>query len=215
MNILFALAHPDDEAFGPCCTIRRLVDEGHAVTVAAMCNGARPGAEHVARHRQAAFQQSCSILGASSMIHNNADLTMSYPDVVKYACSLIDAVKPDVVYTTNLSDVNMDHRLLADGCMVACRPKPESSVRELYFCEIPGSTDWGFGQLTPQYSPNVYVDISEWISVKQQVIGLYSTEQYEYPDARSIEAAITSVKRHGTIIGVPYAEAFKLVFARR
>ena len=68
MRILFAFAHPDDEAFGPCCTIRKLVNEGHNVIVSSMCNGARPGAEHVSSKRKAAFAESCAILGAHSMI---------------------------------------------------------------------------------------------------------------------------------------------------
>lgn len=215
MKILFAFAHPDDEAFGPCCTIRKLVAEGHEVIVASMCNGARPGAEHVSAARTKAFKDSCKLLGVKGMIHNNSDLTMSYTEVVNYAVKLIEFIQPDVVYTNNISDINADHRMLAEACMIACRPKPGSTVRELYFCEIPGSTDWSFHQVQPAFEPNVFVDISDGVEVKEHIIGLYNTEVYAYPDARSFEAAMVRAANHGVNTGVKAAEAFKLVFSRR
>ena len=215
MNILFAFAHPDDEAFGPCCTIRKLVNEGHSVTVASMCNGARPGAVHVAQDRQLAFAESCRLLGATSVIGVRDDLTVTYTEAVNYAVALIDELKPDVVYTNNISDINADHRLMAEGCLVACRPKPTSSVKELYFCEIPGSTEWSFNQLYPLYEPNVYVDVDDLIDFKRQLISLYSTENYPFPDARSVESSIVLAERRGVSVGAKHAESFKLIFSRR
>lgn len=215
MNILFAFAHPDDEAFGPCCTIRKLANEGHNITIASMCNGARPGSVHVARSRQRAFNDSCRLLGASGMMHHHSDLTVTYTEAVEYAVRLIDSVRPDVVYTNNISDINMDHRLMAEACLVACRPKPNCSVKELYFCEIPSSTDWALGQIQPTYEPNVYVSVEELIDYKHKAISLYSTENYAFPDARSVDAAILLSQRRGATVGVTHAEAFKLILSRR
>lgn len=215
MNILFAFAHPDDEAFGPSCTIRKLANEGHNITVASMCNGARPGAVHVAAARQRAFNDSCRLLGATGIIHHHGDLTVTYNEAVDYVVKLIDSVQPDVVYTNNISDINMDHRLMAEACLVACRPKPTCSVQELYFCEIPSSTDWAFGQIQPAFEPNVYVSVEDLIDYKRRAISLYSTESYAFPDARSVDAAIVLSQHRGAAVGVTHAEAFKLVLSRR
>lgn len=212
MKVLFAFAHPDDESFGPCCTIQKYANAGHDVIVASMCDGSRPGAEYVASARQQAFVQTCALLGAEGVIAHNPDLTMSYTDVVNYAVDLISIIRPDVVYTNNISDVNADHRLLAEACMIACRPKPTSTVKTLRFCEIPGSTDWGFGQLQPAFFPTVFVDVSDMIDIKTKVISLYSTETYAFPDARSAESSITLAKRRGSQVGISYAEAFSTVF---
>ena len=40
MNILFVVAHPDDEALGAGATIHKLVQEGHKVAVATLANHA-------------------------------------------------------------------------------------------------------------------------------------------------------------------------------
>lgn len=215
MKILFAFAHPDDEAFGPCCTIQKLVQQGHEVIVTSMCNGMRPGAVHVSSARIAAFQSNCEFLGVAYEIAKNPDLTLGYAAVVRYAVDLIQRHQPSVVYTNNISDINADHRLLAEACMVASRPTPTSCVNELYFCEIPGSTDWGFGQITPTFEPNVYVDISSHIETKHSAVVAYATETRQHPDARSVEATIALAQRRGVTIGVEYAEAFKLVFSRK
>lgn len=213
MKILFAFAHPDDESFGPCSTIQLLAEQGHDVTVASMCNGARPGATQVASDRRKAFSASCGLLGAKGIIHYNNDLTMSYTEVVNYAVDLVDRLQPEVLYTNNISDLNADHRLLAEACLIAARPKPGSSVKELYFCEIPGSTDWTFSQIHPTFEPNKFVDVSRRLSIKEEVIALYGTETYDYPDVRSLDSSIVLAMRRGSCVGMHAAEAFKQVFS--
>lgn len=211
-NILFLFSHPDDEAFGPSGTIMQLANEGHEVTVSSMCNGARPGAVSVAEKRQAAFKKSCKLLSAKSMIGDFSDLTASYSDVVKYATQIVEKVKPDIVYTHNISDINNDHRLLADAALVACRPKPSSPVNELYFSEI--AAEWTFGTINNQFEPNTFNDVTDKMQMKKNVIELYGTETYEFPDLRSWEAVEARAKYRGATVGFNYAEAFKLVFKR-
>ena len=140
---------------------------------------------------------------------------MSYSEVVGYAVDLVSTVQPDVIYTNNISDINADHRLISEACMIAARPKLGSTVKDLYFCEIPGSTDWAFNQIHPQFEPNVYMNITDLIEYKARLISLYSTESYAFPDARSVESSVVLARRRGSCVGVEYAEATKLVFSHR
>ena len=160
MNILFVLAHPDDEAFGPAGTIARLTSEGNTVKLLTLCNGARPGSEHVASPRQVAYRQACAALGVDSMIHNVPDMSLEYRPTCVNIESTLASFAPSVVYTHNISDINADHRLVAEACLIACRPKPNSTVDMLIACEGSSSTDWAFGQFQPQFMPNMYLDIS-------------------------------------------------------
>ena len=213
MNILFVIAHPDDEAYGPAGTIAELAKE-HDVTVHCLCNGARPGWEHVSDARVEAFIRSCELLGANCKIGNSPDLSLELLPTVRAIEEVIQSIQPTVVYTQNISDINQDHRIVGEACLIACRPKPDSVVDELYFFEVPSSTDWTFYQVQPKFEPSVYNDITNQIELKQRVLGLYVTETYEFPDARSIEAMTTLAKYRGYQVGVHYAEAFRLVFSR-
>jgi len=214
MKILFIFAHPDDESYGPGGTIAKLAKDNE-VHIFSLCNGARPGNESVSKKRVDTFYEVCKMFGAIGTIHNVNDLTLSYHAVVKRIENIVNQMKPDIIYTHNISDIHTDHRLVAEGCMVACRPKPNSTIKELYFSEIPASSDWSFNQIGPKFDPNVYVDVSEYIELKKNALSLYSTETYEYPDARSVESMETRAKFRGTQVGFNYAEAFQLVFSRK
>jgi len=213
MKIVFILAHPDDESFGPGGTIAKLSKEND-VHIFSLCNGARPNNEQVSAQRIKSFYDACNLLGAKGTIHNVPDLTLTYPTAVSRIEVIINQLTPDIVYTHNLSDVNMDHRIIAEACIVACRPKPTSSVKKLYFTEVPASTDWSFSKIQPAFEPNTYIDISEYIEIKKEALTLYVTETYSYPDARSIEAMEIRAKFRGTQVGVNFAEAFQLVYSK-
>ncbi len=214
MKIVFIFAHPDDESFGPGGTIAKLSLDTD-VHVFSLCNGARPGNENVSSQRVKSFYEACKLFGATGTIHNVPDLALTAQPTIHKLESIIAQMKPDVVYTHSISDIHQDHRVVAEATMVACRPKPQSTIKELYFCEIPASSDWSFYKVQPTFEPNVFVDVGDFINIKKQALDLYQTETYQYPDARSIESMETRAKFRGTQIGVNYAEAFQLVFSRR
>jgi LmbE family N-acetylglucosaminyl deacetylase len=214
MNILFVIAHPDDEAYGPYGTMAKAVQDGHKVTLFCLCNGERPGFEKVSADRIFALKENCEQLGVEWKIWNNPDLSLELNTTAHLLTELVNIHKPNIVYTHNISDMNHDHRIVAEATMIACRPKPSSSVDELYFYEVPSSTDWTFYQVQPAFQPTTYVDISEFIEDKKQALLKYSTETYEFPDARSVEATTTLAKYRGYQVGLACAEAFRLVFSR-
>lgn len=214
MNILFVFAHPDDESFGPAGTIRKLANESHNISILAMCKGNRPGSEHVSLTRQEAFNAVCKVLGATPIIKDCDDTKIDFHQATAIISEAINELKADVVYTHNISDLHRDHRTVAEAAMVVCRPKPESTVKKLLMCEIPASTEWSFNQIEPTFVPNVFVDVTEHMLTKEQVMNWYKTEIYEFPDARSIESMKVIASYRGKQTGVEYAEAFKLVFSK-
>jgi LmbE family N-acetylglucosaminyl deacetylase len=207
VNILFLIAHPDDEAYGPYGTIAKLAKD-HKVTVFCVCDGKRPGNTAVSSERIFAFKANCEQLGVEWKIQNNSDLSLEYADTVANVSGIIEHYSPDVVYTHNITDLNMDHRLLAEACLVACRPKPECTVKELYYFELPN-----FATTPSTFTPNTYVDISDFIESKKLALSRYHTETYDFPDARSIKAVKVLARYRGYAVGIEYAEAFQLVFA--
>jgi len=205
VNILFLIAHPDDEAYGPFGTIAKLAKD-HKVTVFCICNGERPGNVKVSSDRVFALKTNCEKLGIKWHIQNNPDCSLEYRSTLSNVEGIINHIKPDIVYTHS-PDMHTDHIILSETTQLACRAKPTSSVRELYFFEIPS-----FAQST-SFKPTVYSDITDYIELKKQALARYITETYEFPDARSIEAAVTLAKFRGYSVGINYAEAFQLVFA--
>lgn len=212
MKILFVFAHPDDEAYGPAGTINKLA-QNHEVEVFVLCRGDRFGNEEVSRARIKQFKESCDLLGAKGTILNHSDCNLTYNQVCYDITKKVVQFEPDVVYTHSNTDIHLDHRLVSEATMVACRPTSNSTVNALYMCEIPSSTDWSFGKINGSFAPNVYKDVSNFIHKKQQVMSLYKTELHDYPDARSTESMEVLAMHRGKQIGVHRAEAFQLVFS--
>jgi LmbE family N-acetylglucosaminyl deacetylase len=141
-------------------------------------------------------------------------LTLTNIGAMKEVECVVEKVKPQIIYTHSISDLNWDHRVVAEACIIASRPKPESVVEKLYFFEVPSSSDWTFSQIQPTFSPNVYEDITNVVNLKEAALNSYITETYDFPDARSVEAMITLAKYRGYQSGLNRAEAFQLVFSR-
>jgi LmbE family N-acetylglucosaminyl deacetylase len=211
--ILFVFAHPDDESYGPAGTIAKLAKQEDVIVVS-LCNGARPGAKFVAGERRKAFEESCKMLGAKHILYSAKDCTLEYESTLKIIEDLIKKHKPRIVYTHNISDIHKDHRVVAECCMIACRPKVDSSVLSLYMCEMTSSSEWSFGQLPDHFIPTTYVDVTEFMDLKRSVLSLYKTEIYEYPDARSVKSMEVLSMNRGRIVGLNNAEAFKLVYEK-
>ena len=206
MNILFLIAHPDDEAYGPYGTIAKLAKD-HKVTVFCICNGERPGAETVASDRVTAFKANCERVGADWRIQNNPDCSLEYRATLLNVEGIINHFGPDIVYTHSSTDLHNDHKIIAEAALVACRAKPDSTVKELYFFEIPA-----FAQVST-FTPTVYRDVTGYMDLKKQALEMYVTETYKFPDARSVEAVETLAKYRGYAVGIKYVEAFQLIFA--
>lgn len=211
MKVAFILAHLDDETFGPLGTIASHVKKGDEVVVVSMCRGNRPGAD-VQGQRVHTFTEICDMLGVESIVQDQSDTKMTRDITQLRVNKLIQDIQPDIVYTHFNGDAHQDHRLLSECVLVACRPKPESTVQQLLMCELPAATEWAFGQFG-DFKPTVFNDISDLIDIKIEALEMYDTETYDYPDARSVESMKILAAQRGKQCGVKYAEAFQLVFS--
>jgi len=61
------------------------------------------------------------------------------------------------------------------------------------------------------FSPNVYIDITDYIDIKKQVLEVYSEEMRQPPHSRSIDNALRLNALRGNSVGMDYAEAFELI----
>ncbi|PIR26658.1 MAG: GlcNAc-PI de-N-acetylase [Deltaproteobacteria bacterium CG_4_10_14_0_2_um_filter_43_8] len=221
-SILIVAAHPDDEVLGCGGTIARFANEGRSVHVLLMADG--EGSRVAAKEqflgeslivlRNAAAQAACKIMGCASVDHLNLPDNrldgLELLDVVKQIENFIERYQPSTVFTHHAGDVNIDHRIVHEAVLAACRPQPECSVQELLFFEVPSSTEWSPpGSATP-FLPNFFVDISATLKIKIAAMKAYENELRAFPHPRSLVAIDALAKWRGATVGVEAAEAFIL-----
>jgi LmbE family N-acetylglucosaminyl deacetylase len=220
--VLVVAAHPDDEVLGCGGTLARLADEGREAHILLMADGETSRdfdaalGDVTARlaARKAAAQRACTILGCASVevlaLPDNRLDSVELLHLVKEIESLVERYRPSVVLTHHFGDVNVDHRLIHDAVIAACRPQPGHPVKELLFFEVPSSTEWRPAGSAAAFNPNWFVDITATLHRKIEALMAYEDELREFPHPRSIKAITALANWRGATVGLEAAEAFAL-----
>ncbi len=220
-TVLVVAAHPDDEVLGCGGTIARLAAEGSEVHVLLLGDGEtsrRTGSGGVTQPsvtaRNAACEAARAILGYSTVegvgLPDQRLDGLDLLDVVQRVEEVIERRRPAMVFTHHVGDVNLDHRVVHDAVVTACRPQPGHTVRKLLFFEVPSSTEWRPPGSAPPFLPNWFVDISSALPTKLRALEAYARELRGFPHPRSIGAIEALAKWRGASVGVRAAEAFTL-----
>lgn len=226
-SALVVAAHPDDEVLGCGGTIARLASEGWAVHVLIVAEGAT--SRDSSRDRDArqgelselarAANAANAILGAASVmlgdLPDNRMDSMDLLDVVKLVEQAVSTHSPSLVFTHHVGDLNVDHRVLHDAVVTACRPLPGTCVEELLFFEVASSTEWTPASSGPVFAPTVFYDITAHLQAKLAALAAYASEMRPFPHARSLKALEALALWRGASCGLEAAEAFALGRARR
>lgn len=219
-TILTIAAHPDDEILGCGGTMARLSEEGHNVHILILAEGLT--SRQVIRDRNSKVKElgdlaisakkSAEVVGAKSIelldFPDNRMDSIDRLDVIKVIEEKLDELNPSLVFTHFGNDLNIDHRVVNEAVVTACRPIPGHSVRELYFFEVPSSTEWQI-QNGIYFQPNVFFELgNSHFKKKKEALLSYDSEMRNFPHARSIEAVEALAKWRGASIGANFAEAF-------
>ena len=225
MDILVIAAHPDDEILGCGGVMSRRIQEGARVHVLILGEGvtSRSNLRELANRDELVELQDIaraanSLLGVTG-IHfesfpDNRFDTVPLLEITKKIEEHIDAIHPDVVYVQHGGDLNIDHAITFRAAMTAVRPMKESCVRSLYAYEVASSTEWSFGQFSPIFQPNYFVNISETLGDKLKALGAYQSELRDFPHPRSIAAVKAQAAFRGAQVGFKAAEAFQMIWQR-
>ncbi len=220
-SVLVVAAHPDDEWLGCGGTLLRHIQEGDAVCLAVMGEGvtarfsSRGKAPAAALKRlRGQARQTARSMGVKEIVlydfPDNRFDSVPLLDLVKKVEDLVARLRPDVVYTHHLGDLNVDHALLARAVVTATRPVPGQVVRSVLSFEIPSSTEWAFRDESA-FRPHHFVDISRTLSRKLDALGLYQEEMRDFPHPRSPQAVEALARWRGATVGFRAAEAYEVV----
>jgi len=217
-EVLVIAAHPDDETIGMGGTIHKLSLLGSRVRVVFLSDGvgSRDAIRESLDGRRAAAINALRFLNCSDVhFYDYPDNSMdSVPliDIVKTVEKCINGFNPTVLFTHFPHDLNVDHRITSQACLVAARPKVNRNIKSLLYFEVQSSTEWNFG--ASQFIPNMFVDISGSFEDKVKALRQYQVEIEAFPEARSFAGieALSTVR--GVTVGVSNAEAFQVAFLR-
>lgn len=217
-KVLVIAAHPDDETLGMGGTIHKLSLMGSHVRVVFLSDGisSRDIIRESLDSRRTAANNALENLKCSDVLFfdfpDNSMDSVPLVEVVKTIEKCIKDFNPTILFTHFPHDLNVDHRISSQACLVAARPKVNSKIKALLYFEVQSSTEWNFG--ASQFIPNMFVDISDSLEFKMNALKEYQIEIEAFPEARSFAGVEARSTVRGVTVGVPNAEAFQIAFLR-
>ena len=220
-RLLVIAPHADDEAYGCAGTIAKVKAAGGSVFVIVASVGdlhhyKAEAPEVAGETREAELRAAMALLqvdgyevlfrDAKTHLRLDAvprrDLIALFERDAQYA---IDRVQPTVLVLPHPS-YNQDHEAVFKAGFAACRPHLRADkpfVNMVLACDA-AQLGWGDG-----FRPDLYVDISEYLSAKLDALACHSSQLRRPPDPGSIENVASLARLRGANIAVDAAEAFE------
>lgn len=216
MNVLVIAPHRDDEVIGAGGTIAKHSSSGDTVYICIVTHGTEP---LYSADLDKIVRDEC--VNADKLLGAHGTIFLDFPaamleTVPRYELNealvnVVQKTKPDIVYIPHRGDMQLDHKITVDAAMVALRPKYEHVIKKIYAYETLSETGWDIPNVTNEFIPTSYVDISDYLEIKLKAMQIFTTQLAMFPNPRSVEAMRSLAMFRGATVNKRAAEAFMLI----
>ncbi|MFB2933861.1 PIG-L deacetylase family protein [Aerosakkonemataceae cyanobacterium BLCC-F154] len=215
-KILIIAPHPDDEVLGVGGTMARFAAEGAEVYVVVATKGYPPDfpeeLSQIVREQALVAHQLLGVKETQFLPLPAANLdSVPYREINHKLLEVFRNIQPEILYIPFNGDLHVDHQRIFLSALVAARPNGINAPRKIYAYETLSETNWNAPYLTPNFVPNVFVDISSYLEMKIQAMEIYASQIKPFPHERSPETLRALATLRGSTVGRFAAEAFVLV----
>jgi len=195
MNILAIGAHPDDIEYGCAGTLIKYAERGHHIYLMVLTSGQEGGSSEIRKQEQENAAELMSVQKIFWGGYHDTQLPLN-KELIEKIEEVLGEVNPDLILVNYGDDTHQDHRILTQATMSATR-----YVRNVLFFEVP---------TTQNFNPQVYVDISDTLERKSQVLNAHASQvmKTNIEDMYIIELAQANATFRGIQGRVKFAEAF-------
>lgn len=214
MQVLVVSPHPDDETLGAGASLLRHKEEGASIYWANITNIKEEygySMEDVS-NKQLQIENAIKSYGVDGFIDlalKPSSLNDSHiPIIIDKISVFIEKVKPAIMYVPFYGDAHSDHRITFKALQPFFKSFRYPYISRVLMMEIVSETD---SQFIKTFKPNVFVDVSNHIDKKLEILSIYSSEIGDHPFPRSLENIKSLALYRGSQSGCTYAESFMLI----
>lgn len=221
MRVLVVAPHPDDELLGCGGTLLNLAADGATLGWLIITEITEEGGwdkDSVAR-RQAEIAAVQVGLSISKKHRYQLKLpparldVIPMEDLVKRISDVICDFQPSQIFLPHSRDAHSDHRICFDAVMACTKWFRYPSIRRVLSYETLSETDAAASDAL-SFQPTVFVNISDFLEKKCELLRVYESEMGRFPFPRSEEAVEALARFRGSQSGFHAAEAFALIRER-
>ena len=213
-NAVIISPHPDDETLGVGGTIKKFSKNGINVSVLVVSGHLPPlynpkAFQITEKEALKAFKKlgvkNYEFLKIPATYVHKEEISSLYKKIINF----INKFNPEIVFIP-FPDRHIDHRIIFDGSIVACRPIGKKFPKIVLLYETLSETHWNVASAEPVFNPDFYINVSKEINHKTSALNCYKS-QILNNSSRSVDAVKALAKFRGSQNGCEFAEAFKVV----
>ncbi len=212
-KVLVIAVHPDDETLGCGGTLLKHKANGDEIHWL-ICTETEPS--EVFYHIRSQEINTVASRYRFDSLHTLKLKTMhvdeyTMSELVSPISHIITTIKPTIVYFPHKGDVHSDHRKIFEAAYSCTKVFRYPFIKKIYMMETLSETEFAPSTKEDSFIPNVFVDISDYMEEKIEIMKLFVSEVSEHPFPRSERNLRALATLRGATAGCEYAESFVLL----
>ena len=215
MNKIIIIApHPDDETLGCGGTILKHKDSGDEVYCIFVTNiDTKQGfLKAKVKERQEEIEVISRKYKFNKIFKLNfptAKLSQKdIPDLICKISEIFKKIQPNIVYLPNKTDVHSDHRIIFEASFSCTKSFRYPYIKKILMYETISETEFSSDGA---FSPNYFVDITNYLQQKTDIMKIYSSEVQKPGNPRALNNIKALAVFRGAMINCKYAESFHIL----
>lgn len=123
----------------------------------------------------------------------------------------INEVRPKVVYLPNPTDIHTDHQIAFKAGYSCTKTFRFPFIKKVLVYETISETEYSSNLSSTIFTPNVFIDISDYLDKKLEIMEVYKNQLGSHPFPRSKKNIKALATIRGATANCNYAEGFYLV----
>jgi LmbE family N-acetylglucosaminyl deacetylase len=212
-KIIVIAVHPDDETLGSGGTLLKHKEDGDEIHWLICTTIEKTDSNFEVREKE--IKKVDKIYGFKTI--NNLRLKTTRVDeysnhrLVKLISDIFNEIRPNIIYLPFKGDIHSDHREIFNAAYSCTKSFRFPFVEKIYVMETLSETEFSPVDGEKNFTPNVFVDISNFIDKKIEIMRIYKSEIGEHPFPRSEKNIRALATYRGASAGFNYAESFILI----
>jgi len=216
-NVLVVAPHPDDETLGCGGTLLKHVQRGdkiHWLIFTSISEDTGYSSEQVdKRNREITAVANAYGFASVQQLHLPTTRLDTLPlgDMIAQSSQIMSQIRPEILYLPFPGDVHSDHRIVYEVMMACTKQFRYPWIRRILAYETLSETDFDINPIHDHFRPNVFIDISDFLERKIEIMNIYHGEFQAFPFPRSEQAVRALAQVRGAAANCRACESFVLL----
>jgi len=216
-NILVIAPHPDDETLGCGGTLLRHINEGDRVywLIGTTIKEENGFSSDRVNSRKKEIKNVCEDYEFTSyrqLDFNTTELDqVPRNELIQEISKYVNEVQPHTIYIPYRNDIHSDHAQIFDASVACTKSFRYPFVKKVCVYETLSETEFGMRLDDSGFKPNMWVNITDYLDRKIEIMKIFESELGNHPFPRSIENIIALAKLRGSTANTDAAECFVIL----